>query len=48
MDRFVTTLVSLSLMVLAFIVSVQAAEMATSNDIEGQGGGNYGGTQDFF
>lgn len=48
MDRFVTALASLSLMVLAFIASVQAARVVEGDDIDGQGGGDYGSEQDFF
>lgn len=48
MDRFVTTLASLSLMVLAFIASVQAGSAIGPIDIGDQDGGNGGGAADFF
>lgn len=53
MDRFVTSLASLSLMVLAFIASVQASVMPGANTdigVEGFDGGDFGtgGNSDFF
>ena len=49
MDRFVTTLASLSLMVLALIASVQAASDGPDFGPGGEGNGDFGGgPADFF
>lgn len=48
MDRFVTTLASLSLMVLAFIASVQAGSATGPINIGGENGDIGGGEADFF
>lgn len=49
MARFVTTLASLSLMVLAFIVSVQAADPGAPIGVGGEDSSDYGSADaDFF
>ena len=48
MDRFVTTLATLSLMVLAFIASVQAAKVVYAADVGNERAGDFDYGGDFL